>query len=213
MSSIPPGGADRLLAAAVQVVRELGPARATTRAVTDAAGVGRGLLNHYFRWSALRAQAWSQLVGAASSAWLGGEGGPEPQLERFLAGAFAPEARPIWALWSEALDLARADPDMQAAVAEAQARHTRALTAVLADGAAAGAWTCPDPGASALRLLALHDGLILLILSGVTPLTAAEAEAHLRAAARLECPPAAPLDAGAPSGYPDQAKVSEHRGC
>lgn len=46
---------------------------------------------------------------------------------------------------------------------------------------------CAEADSAALRLLALNDGLAGLLLSGATPLTPPQAEAHLRHAAALEC--------------------------
>ncbi|XOT96462.1 helix-turn-helix domain-containing protein, partial [Alcaligenes pakistanensis] len=53
--------ATRIRQAAVEILLEVGVRAATTRMVTERAGVGRGLLNHYFRWSELRAQAWGEI--------------------------------------------------------------------------------------------------------------------------------------------------------
>ncbi len=59
---------DRLLGAAVEVLRARGVSGATQRSVTEAAGVGRGLRNHNFRWSALRAAAWAAFKDGAAAA-------------------------------------------------------------------------------------------------------------------------------------------------
>ncbi|QLF70579.1 hypothetical protein FE840_014125 [Peteryoungia desertarenae] len=62
-----------------------------------------------------------------------------------------------------------------------------ALTAVLTVGCHGKNWHQPDPAATALRLSALHDGLVALILSGLDAISPAEAERHLRHAFLLEC--------------------------
>lgn len=57
----------------------------------------------------------------------------------------------------------------------------------LRHGVAAGCWTLADPAATAVRLGALHDGLVALLLSGIGGIGPAEAERHLRTAFALDC--------------------------
>ncbi|NJS40514.1 MAG: TetR family transcriptional regulator, partial [Rhodobacteraceae bacterium] len=149
-----------------------------TRAVTDRAGVGRGLLNHYFRWPDLRALAWEAIFAEVEEP----EAAPDQALEAWLATAFAPEARAYWRLWLEATNLAASDPAMAAGLTRVQGRMLERLAADL--GAVPG--RCPDPKGTALRLTALQDGLAGLLLAGTTDLTPEVAEAHLRRAFALE---------------------------
>jgi len=51
-------GAERILQATIDVLLTNGLQAATTRQVTEQAGVGRGLLNHYYNWQELRVLAW-----------------------------------------------------------------------------------------------------------------------------------------------------------
>ncbi|MBL9047022.1 MAG: TetR family transcriptional regulator C-terminal domain-containing protein [Tabrizicola sp.] len=176
------GGAALILKAAADVLQEVGLQAATTRAVTDRAGVGRGLLNHYFRWPELRAMAWEAVFAEVAAT----EEAPQKALETWLATAFMPEARAYWRLWLEATDLAATDPAMAAALGRVQRRLLAALANSLAQGSAAGHWRCADAEATALRLTALQDGLAGLLLAGTTDLTPAQAEDHLRRAVALE---------------------------
>ncbi len=171
-------GAALIQQAAAEVLREVGLHAATTRAVTDRAGVGRGLLNHYFRWPELRALAWEAIFAEVEEP----AAPPDQALETWLTTAFAPEARAYWRLWLEATDLAASDPAMAAALTRVQGRMLARLTADLA----AMHGRCPDPKATALRLTALQDGLAGLLLAGTTDLTPEAAEAHLRRAFALE---------------------------
>jgi AcrR family transcriptional regulator len=173
-------GATLIRQAAAEVLREVGLHAATTRLVTDRAGVGRGLLNHYFRWPDLRAAAWEAIFAEVETP----ETSPERALESWLAAAFAPGARAYWRLWLEATDLATSDPAMAAALKRVQGQMLAGLTANLAAGQ--GRWRCADPAATALRLTALQDGLSGLLLAGTTDLTPEAAEAHLRRAFALE---------------------------
>ena len=61
------GTAALIQQAAVGVLLEVGLKAATTRAVTTRAGVGRGLLNHYYRWPELRAKAWAEIFAQVSA--------------------------------------------------------------------------------------------------------------------------------------------------
>ena len=56
----------RLVEATIELLLEGGLRAVTTRAVTQRAGVGTGLLNHYFRWPELRALAWAQIFEAVA---------------------------------------------------------------------------------------------------------------------------------------------------
>lgn len=176
------GGAALILQAAAEVLHEVGLQAATTRAVTDRAGVGRGLLNHYFRWPELRAMAWEAIFAEVE----GAHDAPDAALEYWLATAFIAEARAYWRLWLEATELAATDPAMAAALGRVQNRLLAGLSDSLARGSLAGHWACLDPEATALRLTALQDGLAGLLLAGTTALTPTQAEAHLRRAAALE---------------------------
>ena len=58
----------QLVEATIALVLEAGLRATKTRDVTERAGVGTGLLNHYFRWPELRALAWRKLFEAVISA-------------------------------------------------------------------------------------------------------------------------------------------------
>lgn len=177
---------DRIVAATVELLLEDGLLSAQTRAVTERAGVGTGLLNHYFRWPELRAAAWSAIFsGVADDMRRAGES-PVETLERFFADSFSDAARPLWRLWIEAEGLAVQDPAMAMAVGSSRIRLRDELTAILTDGVARGEWTLTSPRATALRLEAMRDGLAGLLLAGDPELDAAGAKAHLGASFRRE---------------------------
>ncbi|PWE30763.1 TetR/AcrR family transcriptional regulator [Pararhodobacter marinus] len=177
----------RLVEATIELLLEGGLRAVTTRAVTQRAGVGTGLLNHYFRWPELRALAWAQIFEAVARDQFAQADDPEAALERYFATAFTPDARRFWHLWLEATELAASDDFMQAAFRKASAQARTGLADLLAAGAAQGVWRLADPQATALRLGALYDGLAGLLLSPAQILDADQAEAHLRKAFALEC--------------------------
>lgn len=180
-------GRDLILRAAVDVLLENGLRSATTRAVTERAGVGTGLLNHYFRWPELRAAAWKAIFDEVAAAQFASNIDPRVALDRYFATAFEPDARQYWQLWIEASDLSATDEPMAAALREVQARLHDGLAATLRAGSRRGLWELTDPGATALRLGALYDGLAALLISKARSLDACDAERHLRAAFDLEC--------------------------
>lgn len=189
---------ERIIEATVALLLEAGMSGTQTRAVTERAGVGTGLLNHYFRWPELRATAWAAIFdGVARDVRRDGEP-PDRALDRFFSETFSDDARPIWRLWIEAENFASADPGLADALAVARAALRRALTDLLAAGRTSGEWELRDPEETALRLEALRDGLAGMILSGDSAMEASKAERHLRKLfdleriARLTSPTGAP---------------------
>jgi AcrR family transcriptional regulator len=171
---------DRIFAATVELLWTDGLLAAQTRAVTDLAGVGTGLLNHYFRWPDLRAGAWSQIFNEVAQEMRHADESPVDSLERFFAESFSDAARPLWRLWIEAEGLAAQDPVLALALASERMHLRDVLTAILTDGVACSAWTLASPRGMALRLEALRDGLVGLLLAGDVELDASGAEALLR---------------------------------
>lgn len=200
-----PSRRDKLVEATVAIILEVGLRAAKTRSVTERAGVGTGLLNHYFRWPELRALAWAQLFTAVTQDQFAGSGDPQEDLDRYFSTAFTQEVRRYWQLWIEASDLAASDGPMNAAFRRVSAQSRNRLRDLLRAGCVQGLWDLPAPDATALRLGAMHDGLAGLLLSPVAELDPARAEAHLRKAFALECQnPRSRAGQGTPSA-PDQS--------
>ena len=177
----------RILEATVELLLEVGLRAATTRAVTQKAGVGTGLLNHYFRWPELRALAWAQIFETVVQDQFAHQADPQAVLERYFATAFTPDAKQFWHLWIEAAEFAATDEFMKAAFRQASKLAHKRLYEVLVAGQERGSWKLADPGGTALRLSAIYDGLAGMLLSPAQDLDAAQAEAHLRRAFELEC--------------------------
>ena len=176
-----------IVKAAVEVLLEKGLLAARTRDVTERSGVGTGLLNHYFRWSELRALALSNIFDGLFGELHQSVGDPKVTMDRFLSESFTPQADQIWQLWLEAIDLARSNGPMAQALEVAHKSQTDALTKVLEAGRMCRCWTLEDPSGTAVRLIALHDGLAGLILTGSAGMDHAIAARHLRFAFALEC--------------------------
>lgn len=165
---------------------EVGLRAATTRMVTDHAGVGRGLLNHYFRWPDLRAQAWESIFAAVIADQFPADLAPDQAFTSFINTAFVPEARPFWQLWSEAADLATTDPALAAALHRIASRMLDGMVTSLARGVRDHGWAIPSPADAGLRLSALYDGLAGMLLSGMPTLNPEKATALLRHAFQAE---------------------------
>jgi len=177
---------DRIVQATIALLLAVGLRAATTRAVTDKAGVGTGLLNHYFRWPDLRARAWGYIFTAVAVDQFPPDQDPQTALDHYFATAFTPDARRYWHLWTEGAELAASDEAMRVAVETARSQLRRGLVDVLNAGCLSMRWHLPDPQATAFRLGALYDGLAGLLLVSDSDLTEAQAEAHLRMAFALE---------------------------
>lgn len=181
------GGRERILQAAVTLLLEMGLLAVQTRAVTERAGVGTGLLNHHFRWPELRAKAWEAIFeGVVADLWRADEA-PQAALDRFIVESFDNSARPYWTLWIQAEALSATDKAMAAALSRTRAALRHRFTTLLEAGNAAGCWSLPRPNATAIRLEALRDGLIGMLLNGDTDIDATQATQHLRHAIMLEC--------------------------
>lgn len=171
---------DRIVEATVALLIEQGLLTVQTRAVTERAGVGTGLLNHYFRWPDLRATAWAAIfAGVADTMRRDGETPPEA-MRRFFTESFAPEARPFWRLWIEAEGLALQDPAIAEAVTLARSQLRDVLAEILTEGVSRADWALDAPRATALRLEAMRDGLVGLLLGADADLSEGKAAAHLR---------------------------------
>jgi AcrR family transcriptional regulator len=181
------GRRNAIIGATIDVLLESGLLAARTRDVTNRSGVGTGLLNHYFRWSELRAIAWAAIMETAISEQFDLEIDVEVSIEHYLGSSFSDESRSIWQLWLEALDLAQNDPPIAEALLAAQEQLENSLRLILERGCLEKCWTLPDPAGTATRMIALHDGLAGLLLSSVTPLSPEKATAHFRRAFELEC--------------------------
>jgi AcrR family transcriptional regulator len=171
---------DHIFQAAVQLFLEKGLLATQTRDVTDRAGVGTGLLNHYFRWPELRAAVWSSIFEIVAQDLRQLDETAEDALERFFSNSFAEEARPFWRLWIEGEGLSGKDPLLAQAVLIARTNMRDRLTAILVDGAAHKKWSLQSPRLKAIQLETLRDGLAGLLLAADTEVDARVAEALIR---------------------------------
>ena len=171
-------GADRrrqILEAATEAVLQRGLAKAATRDVTEALGVGSGLLHHYFRsWAELRAEAVRLAVEQeieelrALLAELPTRGIPD----RIADWMVQDTDMRHWRLWLNAQEEAHRDDHLAAVMNAAMLDWHRLMVDVLLRADEQSALTAVDAEAAAWRLAALMDGLAGAMLvrgSVVTP--------------------------------------------
>lgn len=178
---------EQLVQATIAIVLEVGLRAAKTRAVTERADVGTGLLNHYFRWPELRALAWVRIFEAVTLDQFPKSDDPRADVEWYFTTAFTEEARRLWHLWIEAAELAASDAAMKAALAKVSAQSHDRLRELLRAGCKKNLWQLPDPEGTSVRLSAMYDGLAGMLLSPTGKMEPAQAEAHLRKAFAQEC--------------------------
>jgi AcrR family transcriptional regulator len=174
---------EEIVAATAHALLEQGFARTTTRDVARRLGIGAGLINHYFAFSDLRAAAFVR--ACATSTGPADSADAASAMEDFFAAAFDPALDGLWRLWVEAVELSGTDDAMRQALADCTAVALHGLTTTIALGTAQGAWRIADAEGTALRLLALHEGLVGFVLTGLPAMPRDVAAAHLRAVFNL----------------------------
>ena len=158
----------RILAAAVQVLKEKGFAGARIADVAAAAGTSPALVVYHFK---TLDGALAEAVGSVEDEFYDDlERRLPPRataLERLrLIGELGSDTGPAvgnWALWMEVWVRALRDGQTRALRRALDARWRQTLREVIDAGVAEGTFTCADPQATAVRLAALMDGLAVQV--------------------------------------------------
>jgi AcrR family transcriptional regulator len=158
----------RILAAAVEVLKEKGFAGARIADVAAVAGTSPALVVYHFKTlDGVLAEALGSVEDAfyddlATSLPPGADA-----LERLrLIGVLGCDTGPAvgnWTLWIEVWVRALRDGQARALRRALDARWRQTLREAIDIGVAEGAFTCPDSQASAVRLAALMDGLAVQV--------------------------------------------------
>ncbi|QHC33758.1 TetR family transcriptional regulator [Streptomyces sp. HF10] len=160
---------EELLRAAVEQIEARGVAAVRIADVAAALGVSNALVLYHFSTK-------EKLVAAAFAHAAEGDlahlrkllGRRTTALRRLRAAVrwYAPTGQAKgWRLWIEGWAVALREPALREVTRELDRRWKAALAEVIAEGVAAGEFTCPDPRAAALRLTALLDGLAVQLTS------------------------------------------------
>ncbi|MFI6876981.1 TetR/AcrR family transcriptional regulator [Streptomyces sp. NPDC050400] len=154
---------EELLRAAIEQIEARGVAAVRISDVASALGVSNALvLYHFSTKEKLVAAAFTyaaeddlahlrKLLGRRTTA-----------LKRLRAAVrwYAPTGQAKgWRLWIEGWAASLREPALREVTRDLDKRWKAALAEVVAEGVAAGEFSCPDPTAAALRLTALLDGL------------------------------------------------------
>ncbi|WP_435214010.1 TetR/AcrR family transcriptional regulator [Streptomyces sp. bgisy034] len=160
---------EELLSAAVEQIEARGVAAVRIADVASVLGVSNALVLYHF-------DTKEKLVAAAFSHAAEGDlahlrrllGRRTTALRRLRAAVrwYAPTGQAKgWRLWIEGWAAALREPALQEVTRDLDRQWKGAITEVIAEGVAAGEFRCPDPGATALRLTALLDGLAVQLTS------------------------------------------------
>jgi AcrR family transcriptional regulator len=153
---------EALLAAAQEVIRRAGFARATVGDITRQAGASIGLLNYHFTSKDdVLADAFAELARRDLAELEEIARRDAPPTERLAAyiDASGWADRDSWRMWIDAWGNAVHTEALRGTL-ERFARAWRAtLAEVLADGGDEGTWDCADPEEAAARLVAAIDGI------------------------------------------------------
>jgi AcrR family transcriptional regulator len=136
----------------------------TLRRVADALGVVPGLVNHYFPAVddlvavafAVAASAEIEEVFAAAARC---DGTAADRLRALLGLLVSEDRDPVSLLWLDAWQAAQRRPALRAEVARQMTAWQERLADLVRGGADAGDFRVADPGAAAVRILAMIDGL------------------------------------------------------
>lgn len=160
---------EELLRAAIEQIEARGVAAVRIADVASALGVSNALVLYHFSTK-------EKLVAAAFTYAAEGDlahlrrllGRRTTALRRLRAAVrwYAPTGQAKgWRLWIEGWAVALREPALRAVTRDLDRQWKAAITEVVAEGVAAGEFTCADPAGAALRLTALLDGLAVQLTS------------------------------------------------
>ncbi len=181
---------ESLIAAAVRAIRSNGMLESSTRTVAAEAGVSTGLMHHYFTsYDDLMAAAFERVAAEdlqRARELVGSQKTPAERLDA-IVDEFQP-AHDAWQFqwWMDAWSSSARHPAVRDIAARLNAGWQQLIEEILRDGVAAGEFVCPDPRASAWRLLALLDGLTIQVVAQTAGPGRSDVEVWSRRAARVE---------------------------
>ncbi len=156
---------ESIIDATLAVMVRKGLAATTVRDVADRLRVSPGLVHHYFdsmddllatAFERAAEEGLAQTRRAVSAVDDAGE-----KLRAFFASYTRAEQDWAFQLWLDAWAEAARRPAVRATSYRLNVAWQQVLVEVIAGGAGSGDFTCPDPEASAWRILSLLDGLAL----------------------------------------------------
>ena len=152
-----------IVAAASRVAVGEGLQRVTAKRVAEELGVVPGLINHYFgSVDDLVAAAFGHAAEAERALVFGAAlsgTGPLDELNRLLTGFLQPDRDPVSLLWLDAWQASRRRPALLTEVVRQMEADTAQLAILIRRGIESGHFITADAASTALRIMALIDGL------------------------------------------------------
>jgi len=153
-----------ILEMGAMIALDEGLGRVTARRLADAIGVRPGLVTHYFPTvDQLLAEIFSAL-GAAGRLGFShvrhSELSPTEYLRGLVGRYTGMERDPVSLMWLEAWRQAADRPQLRAAVTAQMETDAAELTALIAQGVAAGEFLLTDPSRTSIRIFGILDGQI-----------------------------------------------------
>ncbi|MEU4230457.1 TetR/AcrR family transcriptional regulator [Nonomuraea sp. NPDC026600] len=180
-----------LLEATRKVVLERGLANTRIADIAKSINVSGGLIHYHFATKeeliTAMLRATLDIEGGRLAELVAGPGTAIDRLDRVLR-YYIPESRSdqSWLLWIDAWNTALREPTVSEIMLDLESAWLAALTQVLAEGTESGEFSCADPAASAERIDAMLDGLIIRYTLHPEVLTRARLLDHARTAAARE---------------------------
>ena len=165
---------EEILSTTVQLLDRIGLAAIRVADVAAELGVSPSLVFYHFGTKdALVADAFAHAVDRDLRRLDRAEANgtdPVDRLRKVLRFYGPTGAATGWRLWIDAWALAQREPGIRRVLRKMDHRWSDVLLAVVEDGVASGAFSCPDPQATVTRVSALLDGLSVatLVYGGVT---------------------------------------------
>ncbi|MCL8017152.1 TetR/AcrR family transcriptional regulator [Streptomyces sp. AS02] len=179
---------DEVLAAAMQMIAELGLEKLTMAALGRAVGMSSGHLLYYFHSKdelLLRTLEWSEgRLGAERGRLLTRTASARERLDAYVD-LYVPDGHrdPHWTLWLEVWNRSQSaavDADARDRQAAIEGAWHRDLVALVAEGVSRGEFRTVDPDRFAARLRALLDGFSIHVAIGLRGTDRAQILRHVR---------------------------------
>jgi len=159
---------DEILASTTETVDRIGLEATRVTDVAKALDVSPALVFYHFGTKdALVAEAFAYAVerdlARLDKATAAGAD-PLDKLRRALRSYGPTGAAKGWRIWIDAWALAQREPGIRKVLRRMEERWCEVLRGIIDEGAADGAFTCPDPDATVARVSALIDGLCVAAL-------------------------------------------------
>ncbi|MER5429890.1 TetR/AcrR family transcriptional regulator [Streptomyces sp. NPDC002588] len=181
---------EELLRAAIEQIEARGVAAVRIADVAATLGVSNALvLYHFSTKEKLVAAAFAYAAGDDLARLRRLLGRRTTALRRLRSAVrwYAPTGQAKgWRLWIEGWAVSLREPALREVARDLDRKWKAALAEVIAEGVAAGEFTCPDPPATALRLTALLDGLAVQLTSYQGGVSRARAQEWVDAALARE---------------------------